>query len=220
LRLRGYRPHIVIEGVHLGVEFCQQDITIEPGETARVKIALLHFPSVTYERAVPGATFSVMEGGVVAAGTILERVGPLVDARPPKGMNKISFAGISCMAAIVLFWLVGPVGPCGPASPGVLREILFPLAYFVGFISWLTACIGLFEVLRTAERRLLLGPVIATLSILALGIANEFGAWPEEGLSVVAPYALAVVVQFVPPLVAALLVAWQFLRTCLRRRQA
>jgi hypothetical protein len=89
---RGYRPHIVIEdpgrrraivvdGVgaedYLGVEFCEQDLIVHPGQTARVSMALMYFPALQYECAIPPATFTVREGAaIVAYGTIVGRVNP------------------------------------------------------------------------------------------------------------------------------------------------
>ena len=88
---RGYRPHIVIgrpdqrkakmEGNTIveryqGVVFMDEYLTIEPGETTEVTMALMYYhePNVLYEDAVPGATFTLREGAsIVGYGTVLSR---------------------------------------------------------------------------------------------------------------------------------------------------
>ena len=84
-----YRPHIVIgpqtqrmairDGnrltqKYLGVMFVEGPDSIEPGDTADVKLALMYFPEYPYEEVQPGATFTVREGSlIVAYGVILSR---------------------------------------------------------------------------------------------------------------------------------------------------
>jgi hypothetical protein len=85
-----YRPHIVIgpqsqrtaiirEGNrltenYLGVAFVGGPETMEPGDTAEVKLALMFFPEYPYDEVQPGATFTVREGPlIVGYGRILSR---------------------------------------------------------------------------------------------------------------------------------------------------
>jgi len=84
-----YRPHIVIgpesqrvairEGNHLtenylGVMFVGGPDTMEPGDAANVKLALMYFPEYPYEEVQPGVTFTVREGPfVVGYGVIQSR---------------------------------------------------------------------------------------------------------------------------------------------------
>lgn len=89
--VRGYRPHIVIgppdqraakvEGrtiieKYQGVVFLDENLTIEPGQTLEVTLALMYYqePDVLYEDVQPGATFTLREGAsIVGFGTILSR---------------------------------------------------------------------------------------------------------------------------------------------------
>jgi hypothetical protein len=91
--LRGYRPHIVIgppdqrrakmQGNtvverYQGVVFLDEYLTIEPGETVEVTMALMYYwkPDALYEDVVPGATFTLREGPhIVGYGTVLSRGG-------------------------------------------------------------------------------------------------------------------------------------------------
>jgi hypothetical protein len=84
-----YRPHIVIgpqsqrvailDGNrftenYLGVMFVGGPDTMEPGDTAEVKLALMYFPDYPYNEVQPGATFTVREGPlVVGYGVIVSR---------------------------------------------------------------------------------------------------------------------------------------------------
>ncbi len=89
---RQYRPHIVIgpasqraaivvDGnklteAYLGVCFWSGAETIEPGQTVIAKLALIYYPEseVHYSKVVPGAEFTIREGGnVVGYGTVLRR---------------------------------------------------------------------------------------------------------------------------------------------------
>ncbi len=89
---RQYRPHIVIgpasqriafvaEGnrlteTYLGVCFWSGAEIIQPGETATLKLALMYYasPEDQYAAVLPGAEFTVREGGkVVGYGTVLRR---------------------------------------------------------------------------------------------------------------------------------------------------
>ena len=75
-----YRPHIVIgpesqrvairEGNrltenYLGVMFVGGPDTMEPGDAANVKLALIYFPEYPYEEVQPGVTFTVREGPLI-----------------------------------------------------------------------------------------------------------------------------------------------------------
>jgi hypothetical protein len=89
---RGYRPHIVIGPPdqreakmvgntiveqYQGVVFMDEYLTIEPGETVEVSMALAYYdePSIVYADVVPGATFTLREGpNIVGYGTVLSRV--------------------------------------------------------------------------------------------------------------------------------------------------
>jgi len=84
-----YRPHIVMgpqaqrvairDGNrftenYLGVMFVGGPDTLEPGDTADVRLALMYFPEYPYEEVQPGATFTVREGSlVVGYGVIRSR---------------------------------------------------------------------------------------------------------------------------------------------------
>jgi len=75
-----YRPHIVIgpesqrvairEGNrltenYLGVMFVGGPDSMEPGDSANVKLALMYFPEYPYEEVQPGMTFTVREGSLI-----------------------------------------------------------------------------------------------------------------------------------------------------------
>lgn len=84
-----YRPHIVMgpqtqrvairDGNrftenYLGVMFVGGPDTLEPGETADVKLALMYFPEYPYDEVQSGATFTIREGPlVVGCGVIRSR---------------------------------------------------------------------------------------------------------------------------------------------------
>jgi hypothetical protein len=84
-----YRPHIVmgpqeqrvaicdgnrLTENYLGVIFVGGPDTMEPGDTADVKPALMYFPEYPYDKVQPGATFTVREGVlIVGYGVILSR---------------------------------------------------------------------------------------------------------------------------------------------------
>jgi hypothetical protein len=84
-----YRPHIVIgpqsqrvaivDGNrltenYLGVMCVAGPETMEPGDTADVKMALMYFPEQPYTEVQPGATFTMREGQlIVGHGVILSR---------------------------------------------------------------------------------------------------------------------------------------------------
>ena len=95
LRSLKYRPHIVIgdpkqrelredilskpqliyegDGEYLGVVFSDVDREPKEGEEVIVELVFAYFPQVTYRDAVPGATFTLREGGrIVGFGEILE----------------------------------------------------------------------------------------------------------------------------------------------------
>jgi hypothetical protein len=47
---------------------------MEPGDTAKVKLALMYFPEYPYDEVQPGATFTVREGAlIVGYGVILSQ---------------------------------------------------------------------------------------------------------------------------------------------------
>src|SRR3954471_11115529 len=77
LRSGQYPPHIVIGPEsqrvaapeenrltenYLGVMFVGGPDTMEPGDAANVKLALMYFPGISYEEVRPGVTFTVHEG--------------------------------------------------------------------------------------------------------------------------------------------------------------
>ena len=84
-----YRPHIVmgpesqrvairdgnrLTENYLGVMFVGGPDTMEAGDTANVKLALMYFPKYPYDEVQPGATFTVREGPlIVGHGVILSR---------------------------------------------------------------------------------------------------------------------------------------------------
>ena len=89
---RQYRPHIVIGSAsqraavvskdnhlaekYLGVCFWSGAEKIEPGETSTLNLALIYYPGSEdfYAEVLPGAAFTVREGGkVVGYGTVLRR---------------------------------------------------------------------------------------------------------------------------------------------------
>ena len=103
-----YRPHIVMgpqtqrvairDGnrfteIYLGVMFVGGPDTLEPGDTADVRLALMYFPEYPYEEAQPGATFTVREGSlVVGYGVIRSREMesfplPLLNRRMERSFN-------------------------------------------------------------------------------------------------------------------------------------
>lgn len=46
--------------------------TIDPGQSAKVDLALMYFPEEKYDEVKPGATFTIREGpSIVGFGTIL-----------------------------------------------------------------------------------------------------------------------------------------------------
>jgi translation elongation factor EF-Tu-like GTPase len=87
-----YRPHIVLGSPdqrkaivvgrnlvesYLGVEVLHDQELIRPGERARVSMRLAFWPAPEYSKVVPGATFTIREGGhIVGYGTILSRRDP------------------------------------------------------------------------------------------------------------------------------------------------
>jgi hypothetical protein len=88
---RNYRPHIVIGPAtqreakmqgnavverYQSVVFMDDCLTIEPGETVEVTMALAYYqePNILYDDVVPGATFTLREGAnIVGYGTVLSR---------------------------------------------------------------------------------------------------------------------------------------------------
>ncbi|MDB0520961.1 hypothetical protein [Ralstonia solanacearum] len=85
-----YRPHIVVgnpaqreaivgqgnvllETYH-GVAFAKGPEHIEPNVPCHVQMMLLYWPAVNYDSVVPGATFTLREGGrIVAFGEVTKR---------------------------------------------------------------------------------------------------------------------------------------------------
>ncbi|MFY9949373.1 MAG: hypothetical protein WA261_01745 [Candidatus Sulfotelmatobacter sp.] len=85
-----YRPHIVIgpesqrvairEGNrltenYLGVMFVGGPDTMEPGDAANVKLALMYFPEYPYEEVQPGVTFTVREGPLIVGYGVIQSRG-------------------------------------------------------------------------------------------------------------------------------------------------
>jgi hypothetical protein len=85
-----YRPHIVIgpesqrvairEGNrfterYLGVMFVGGPDTMEPGEAANVKLALMYFPEYPYDEVQQGVTFTVREGTLIVGYGVIESRG-------------------------------------------------------------------------------------------------------------------------------------------------
>lgn len=85
-----YRPHIVIgpesqrvaicEGNrltenYLGVMFVGGPDTMEPGDAANVKLALMYFPECRYEEVQPGVTFTVREGPLIVGYGVIQSRG-------------------------------------------------------------------------------------------------------------------------------------------------
>jgi len=85
-----YRPHIVIgpesqrvairEGDrftenYLGVIFVGGPDTMEPGDAANVKLALMYFPEYPYEEVQPGVTFTVREGPLIVGYGVIQSRG-------------------------------------------------------------------------------------------------------------------------------------------------
>jgi hypothetical protein len=85
-----YRPHIVVgdpnqrEAIvgagrviaeeYLGVAFSSGPDRISLGHAIRVEMMLIYWPSLDYRKAVPGATFTLREGGrIVGQGRITRR---------------------------------------------------------------------------------------------------------------------------------------------------
>ena len=86
-----YQPHIVIGDPHqkealvnddgvcmedyLGVRFLGDGRLLDVGKEYKVELLLMYYPKVDYRSVVPGATFTLREGGkVVAFGQIISYV--------------------------------------------------------------------------------------------------------------------------------------------------
>jgi hypothetical protein len=96
-----YRPHIVmgpqtqrvairdgnrfIEN-YLGVMFVGGPDTLEPGETAEVKLALMYFPEYPYEEVQSGVTFTIREGPLVVGYGVIRSRG--MDSFPLPLLNR------------------------------------------------------------------------------------------------------------------------------------
>ena len=85
-----YRPHIVIgpesqrvairDGNrltenYLAVIFVGGPESMEPGDAANVKLALMYFPEYPYEEVQPGVTFTVREGPMVVGYGVIQSRG-------------------------------------------------------------------------------------------------------------------------------------------------
>lgn len=68
-------PHVVVRAEnYIGVRFVEGPPALEAGKPARVTLELMYEPEVDYAHLVPGATFSVREGGkTVGTGTVVGR---------------------------------------------------------------------------------------------------------------------------------------------------
>jgi translation elongation factor EF-Tu-like GTPase len=92
-RQHKYMPHIVIQsrdvrrsqtdpdGVnrepYQGVAFLEGSSNYTPGEAGHFVLELMYYPDVSYADVLPGATFTVREGGkVVGHGVVLSRTEP------------------------------------------------------------------------------------------------------------------------------------------------
>lgn len=59
---------------YLGVQFRRVALVLAPGSSATVWMDLVYYPASTYERLLPGATFTIREGvQVVGYGKVLRR---------------------------------------------------------------------------------------------------------------------------------------------------
>jgi hypothetical protein len=85
-----YRPHIVIgpesqrvairEGNrmtenYLGVMFVGGPDSMEPGDAANAKLALVYFPECPYEEVQPGVTFTLREGPLIVGYGVIQSRG-------------------------------------------------------------------------------------------------------------------------------------------------
>ena len=85
-----YRPHIVIgpesqrvairDGNrltenYLGVMFVGGPDSMDPGDAANVKLALMYFPEYPYDEVQPGATFTVREGPLIVGYGVIQSRG-------------------------------------------------------------------------------------------------------------------------------------------------
>jgi len=102
-----YRPHIVmgpqsqripirdgnrLSENHLGVMFVGGPETMQPGDTADVKLALMFHPEYPYNEVQPGATFTVREGPlIVGYGVIQSRAVESLPLPLPKRRVELSF---------------------------------------------------------------------------------------------------------------------------------
>lgn len=103
-----YRPHIVMgpqtqrvairDGNrftenYLGVMFVGGPDTLEAGDTADVRLALMYFPEYPYEEVQPGATFTIREGSLVVGYGVIRSRGmesfplPLLNRRMERSFN-------------------------------------------------------------------------------------------------------------------------------------
>jgi len=108
LSIGAYRPHIVMgpqtqrvairDGNrftenYLGVMFVGGPDTLEPGDSADVRLALMYFPEYPYEEVQPGATFTVREGSLVVGYGVIRSRGmesfplPLLNRRMERPFN-------------------------------------------------------------------------------------------------------------------------------------
>jgi len=86
-----YRPHLVVGDPdqravstddagtstedYLGVQFTGPGSKLVPGESSSVTLGLVYHPRVDYSALVPGATFTIREGGtVVGYGRVVEEL--------------------------------------------------------------------------------------------------------------------------------------------------
>ncbi len=85
-----YRPHIVIGSSaqrnvvvehsnvineeYLGVEFHHAFVILRPGATALVRMDLIYYPDPAYQKVIPGAEFTLREGGQIVGYGVINRV--------------------------------------------------------------------------------------------------------------------------------------------------
>ncbi len=59
---------------YMGVSFLPRLESVSPGEPFTAELALMYYPNVDYSELVPGATFTIREGGkIVGTGKVLAR---------------------------------------------------------------------------------------------------------------------------------------------------
>jgi hypothetical protein len=130
LSTSGYRPHIVIgpesqcvairEGNrlmenYLGVTFVGGPDSMEPGDAANVKLALMYFPEYPYEEVQPGVTFTVREGPLIVGYGVIQSRG--MESFPlPAKCAELTRSGGSCLSPSFLTAVSFPFVLCFAVS--------------------------------------------------------------------------------------------------------